>query len=1213
MATRPDFLADTPPTTAAHAVGEENGPVCGRHLVRRGSRRRSGLRRALLAVAAFLASLLIVTLLAGAYGFLRLRQGPFALDLKPQVMAALNSRVGAAYRFDVGETSVGLTDAGPALNLSRLSVSDTESRPILAAPEAAVAVDPLALLVGRITPTRLDIHAVDIRLLILPDGQVAISAGADDRTAIPLARAFGPPSAPATIPDPGTAPITLPPASSTAGTAPAPANAALQALAAAMRTLVDTVTATDSPLNALQRVNVTGRIVLDDRTRGTTTTFQHAALGFDREAGGAAVLTVAADGPAGRWSLKARANAQDGGARSLAVAAAGRGGGEASGLSLDEITLAGGLHSLGFDFDMPVSAKVDLALGADGAVKQVVGTFELGAGYFKLDDPDHEPLLVDSLEGGFHLDRETKALVLDRTVMEASGTSFAMTGRIEFPKTADDPWTAHLDASGVFGAERPGEKPIPISSVAVAARLFPASHRLVIDRTRITGPDVDFDDTAEIRSDSQGVKVHNAAVVRHMPASLLVRLWPSFVAAKVRAWLLVNLKGGTIDNGSAIADLDGDDLKLMHVDAPVADSHVRVTFEVSGLGLNVMAGVPPLTGVDASGVVTGHTFDLQVRHGDLEVSPGRRLTLADGSFTVPDNLPKIMPATVQAHVTGGVDVLADLLSRDALKPYASLPLDPGGLRGQFDGQLALGLKIGDDVPPGQVTISADATATGLAVDKLVGKQGLADATIRLDLDKGTLHARGDGRILGAPASFDLRKPANGAGEAVVTMALDDAARARAGFPSGGALRGVVGAKVTAPIAPGEKLRASVELDFARASIEGLVPGFSKPMGRPGRATLTVVQHDGSTSLDDLVFEGGGAALRGLVDLDRDGGFAGARLSQVKLSPGDDMRVDAQQTSDGLKLSVHAANLDARPFLKTLSASGASGSGEDKTALDLDLHAGILTGQNNQAITGAEFRLSRRGGRTTRVTLSGRLGRQPISIGTSQVDNAPHLLIRAGDAGATLLFLDLYRRMAGGTLDANVALISSTRLDGYVTVHDFTLREDPALRKLAAQGLASQDREAPESEATGATVDPSAMPFRKLEASFTKVGTDMEVRDGSMFGPTLGATVSGRIDFARDQVNLGGTFVPLFGVNNLFSQLPVLGPLLGGNKHEGLVGLSYQITGSAANPVLNVNPFSVLAPGILRQVFGALDPTQPGFLGGPRDRAPTPGARPVEQE
>ena len=411
------------------------------------------------------------------------------------------------------------------------------------------------------------------------------------------------------------------------------------------------------------------------------------------------------------------------------------------------------------------------------------------------------------------------------------------------------------------------------------------------------------------------------------------------------------------------------------------------------------------------------------------------------------------------------------------------------------------------------------------------------------------------------------------------------------------LKGSVSARVTAALSSNDRAKAAVDLDFGRASIEGLVPGYSKPAGRPARATFTVLQRDGGTTLDNLAFDGNEASVKGSIDLDRDGDFAAARLAQVKLSPGDDMRVDAQQSGDTLKVVAHAANLDARPFLKWMSAPRSPG-GETaaKGALDLDLRAAILTGQNSQAVTGAELHLLRRGKEVKRVTLAGRLGRQPLTIATAQIDSAPHFLIHAGDAGATLLFMDLYKRMAGGRLDANLVMLGP-RLDGYAAVHDFTLRDDPAVRKLAVEGLSNQRRD----DANAAdlpSIDPSAMTFRKLEASFSKTGSIVEVRDGSMFGPALGATVSGTVDFSRDQVNLGGTFVPLFGVNNLFSQLPVLGPLLGGGRHEGLLGLNYKITGSAANPVLNVNPLSVLAPGFLRQIFGAID--------GSAQRAPTAG-------
>ena len=92
-----------------------------------------------------------------------------------------------------------------------------------------------------------------------------------------------------------------------------------------------------------------------------------------------------------------------------------------------------------------------------------------------------------------------------------------------------------------------------------------------------------------------------------------------------------------------------------------------------------------------------------------------------------------------------------------------------------------------------------------------------------------------------------------------------------------------------------------------------------------------------------------------------------------------------------------------------------------------------------------------------------------------------------------------------------------------------------------------------------------------------------LRDGVVRGPVLGATIDGSIDYNRDELQLRGTLVPLYGANNLLGQLPIVGLFLGGEK-EGLVGITYQVVGKPGNPVLRINPISALAPGILRRVF-----------------------------
>ena len=38
------------------------------------------------------------------------------------------------------------------------------------------------------------------------------------------------------------------------------------------------------------------------------------------------------------------------------------------------------------------------------------------------------------------------------------------------------------------------------------------------------------------------------------------------------------------------------------------------------------------------------------------------------------------------------------------------------------------------------------------------------------------------------------------------------------------------------------------------------------------------------------------------------------------------------------------------------------------------------------------------------------------------------------------------------------------------------------------------------------------------------------------------------------------------------------------SNEGLVGLTYQVAGSASAPQLRVNPISVFAPGLFRKFF-----------------------------
>ena len=102
--------------------------------------------------------------------------------------------------------------------------------------------------------------------------------------------------------------------------------------------------------------------------------------------------------------------------------------------------------------------------------------------------------------------------------------------------------------------------------------------------------------------------------------------------------------------------------------------------------------------------------------------------------------------------------------------------------------------------------------------------------------------------------------------------------------------------------------------------------------------------------------------------------------------------------------------------------------------------------------------------------------------------------------------------------------------------------------------------------------------------FVRRSDRVEVTDAVLAGDTVGGTMRGFIYTDQRRYDLTGTYVPLFGLNNIFQKLPILGPLLGGRDGEGLVGVTFAVRGPLDKPQFLVNPLSLLAPGIFREMF-----------------------------
>jgi len=266
--------------------------------------------------------------------------------------------------------------------------------------------------------------------------------------------------------------------------------------------------------------------------------------------------------------------------------------------------------------------------------------------------------------------------------------------------------------------------------------------------------------------------------------------------------------------------------------------------------------------------------------------------------------------------------------------------------------------------------------------------------------------------------------------------------------------------------------------------------------------------------------------------------------------------------------------DGRSFVKSVM-TGPAGQNQkhDSKNIDLDVKIGAVAGFHGETMRGLDLRMSRRGGIVTNFVLNGKLGRDTPLLGdlrgkagsTRQV-----VFIETNDAGAFFRFNDIYPKIVGGEMWIAMDPHSADQApqDGILNIRNFVVRGEASLDRVAG-APAGQPQ--------------TGVEFSRLRVEFTRSLGRLAIREGLVRGPVIGATVEGHVDYVREDVRLRGTFVPLYGLNNMFGQIPIFGLFLGGSN-EGLLGVTYEVVGPPSAPILRVNPISAVAPGLLRKFF-----------------------------
>jgi hypothetical protein len=187
---------------------------------------------------------------------------------------------------------------------------------------------------------------------------------------------------------------------------------------------------------------------------------------------------------------------------------------------------------------------------------------------------------------------------------------------------------------------------------------------------------------------------------------------------------------------------------------------------------------------------------------------------------------------------------------------------------------------------------------------------------------------------------------------------------------------------------------------------------------------------------------------------------------------------------------------------------------------------------------------------------------------------PLLVARATDPGQMFKLVGFYPHAVGGEMHLEV------NLDGHGAAERTGLL---TATKFHVLGNAVSVQNLPKSAARRKVVR-ERFEFDIMRAPFSVGNGRFELHNATIKGPLVSANMRGRLDFRTRKLSVSGTFTPLSVLNTMFSDVPVVGEIVTGSRRDGVFAMTYALQGGLENPQLVVNPFSMITPGITRDLL-----------------------------
>jgi len=813
--------------------------------------------------------------------------------------------------------------------------------------------------------------------------------------------------------------------------------------------------------------------------------------------------------------------------------------------------------------DAPIAGAMRADFDEEGALGSFAGTLEIGSGALQ-PTPATKPVAFRSGKAYFSYDPVPDKLTFSQIAVQTEAASLIAQGHAYlrdyeggWPKT----FLAQLqlsdllvDPEGVFS--QPAEFSEGVAEFRMKLDPFSVEFGQVVlrDEQEVVLAD------GLVAAGEKGWELAGDISLSNLTQERMLALWPLSFVPKTRDWVVKNTAGAFYPMLRAAVRIKPDQAPRLTFGFQFRDAVIRY-----------IKNLPKIVNASGYGTVDGQIFTLALENGHVLAPLGGQINLVGSTMTVADIRQKPARADLRLRGQSQATGVLSLLNEPPFEVLKNSSLPPDMAEGTAEFVADVSFLMRKKIALEDVTYKAVASLHDMTSDVIVPGRVLSARELQLTADRDGVEIAGLGKIGTVSSDFIWRQKTGPehVGQSSVSGAIELSQvfidEFDIGLPRGsvsGAGQGDYTIDLKSDLPPVFVLTS----DMIGVGLSVPPIGWSKSRSSSGQLKIAGQLGD-SPVVDQLELSAPGlSATGGSLTLKEDGSMGRTSFERLRVGAWLDAPVVLSGRGAGATpaVSVPGGEIDIRET----SFGGGSGGGSSGSSGPITLamervivSEGItLTGFTGDFSGGAGFAGDFKAQVNGRARITGRLA--PDKNGTA-------IRILSSNAGGVLRSAGVFENASGGKLDMTLRPRAENGVyKGDLTVTNTRVVNAPALTELlnavSIVGLLDQ-------------LAGPGISFGQVEASFVLSPKLVQLKRSSAVGPSLGVAMDGIYDLTTSLMDMQGVISPVYFLN-------AVGQAVSTRRGEGLFGFNFRLTGSADEPRVQVNPLSILTPGVFRDIF-----------------------------